>query len=160
MSSMSRPILVGEAPAGVGLEPLPALDGRVGSRLAEMAGLTREEYRERFDLRNLFESPDEGVPWRHPEAVMRAIRLLMTVKEGDRVVCLGNRVAEAFGLLRVRGGLPYYEWRSARKFGDLLSREPIEFSVARVPHPSGRNRVLNDPDHRVRMSAFLRECLE
>lgn len=132
------------------MEALPALDGAVGARLARLAALSPKEYRERFDLRNLFESPDEGVPWRYDEACLRAARMRSMLQQGDRLVCLGNKVAQAFEVLQ----FPYYEWVSAVRVFD-----GVRFDIARVPHPSGRNRKLNDKREMERFGRFLRETL-
>ena len=145
---MSRLVVVGEAPGGRGTEDLPALEGLVGRRLAKMLGISFEEWLE-VDRRNVFESPDAGVPWRPDAAKMRALGMLGIFEPGTRVIVLGKRAGQAFGVQ----DFPLYQWVSFQRVmtGDVLW-------VANVPHPSGRNRVLNDPRERERMGRFLREA--
>lgn len=149
---MSRLVLVGEAPGGRGTEDLPALEGLVGNRLAKMLELNFQQYRDHESIvrKNIFESPDAGVPWDRRAALLRARQLMMTFEHGDRVVVLGKRAAEAFQIEQF--GL--YRWVSAQR---IFSGET--FWLANVPHPSGRNRLLNDEAERERMAKFLREAL-
>lgn len=144
---MSRLVLVGEAPGGRGEELRPALEGLVGKRLAQMMGLEYPDYLRSVTRRNIYERPDDGRRWKAPEAKRRAANLMMHFEHGDRVVLLGNRVSEAFGV----SAWPLFSWRS---FQRVMTGET--YHVARVPHPSGRNRALNDETTRRQMARFLR----
>jgi uracil-DNA glycosylase len=147
---MGRLTIVGEAPAGYGQEALPALEGLVGRRLARMMGITYGEYLTRPSIRrkNIFEVPDEARPWDHDRAYVRAGQLLADATFGEKFVLLGAKVSRAFGV----AGYDPYEWVRRER-----ASSPVW--VARVPHPSGRNRVLNDAGERHRMSGFLQEAL-
>lgn len=144
---MSRLVFVGEAPGGRGTEDLPALEGLVGKRLAKMCGVSFEEWL-KVDRRNIFESPDAGVPWESRAALIRAVQMMGVFPHNAHVVILGKRAAKAF---RIDEFEPY-QWVSAVRIwsGDTLY-------MAHIPHPSGRNRLLNDPKERDRMERFLRE---
>ncbi len=150
-SSTSKLILVGEAPGGVGKQKLPALDpsGATGRRIARLLELTDEGYRRLTDRRNLFHTPDEGVKWNARLAAERAIAILYTLLPGDRVIVLGLRAAQAFDIAH----LPRYTWT------EVDSSMPSFAKIAWVPHPSGRNRQLNDPEERERLADFLRKAL-
>ncbi len=145
---MSRTWLVGEAPGGRGDEPAPALEGVAGHALARMTGLSYEDYLDRFERRNVFETPNEGRRWHYPLAQLAAARMAAEFGDDDVVVFLGSRVAHAFGMSE----LPLYKLITYHRTikGDTIV-------VGRVPHPSGRNRRLNDPLERSKMSAFLKE---
>lgn len=134
---MTRPALV----------PIPATS--TAGRLAEMMGLDRLDFIRKVDRRNLFNTPDEGKKWNYKEAGRRAERMAYSFVDGDRVILLGSKVAWAFNLLNV----PYFEWHTQLVEGGSIG-------VAFVPHPSGRNRVLNDPDVRDQMGRFLRQAVE
>jgi uracil-DNA glycosylase len=147
---MSRLVLVGEAPGGSGTGPLPALEGLVGRRLAKMMDVSDELYMSQTVRKNIFETPDQGQRWSLTSARVRAIHMMTDFEDEDLVVLLGARVAKAFSV----DDAPLYEWRGFRRpwRGDTVY-------VARVPHPSGRNRNLNDREERRRMSEFLAGAL-
>ena len=147
---MSRLILVGEAPGGAGHEVAPALEGLVGKRLAKMMELPYDEYLSLVARHNLFETPNEGKRWNAVEARLRAMRMAGSLVHGDRMILLGDRVAVAFGC----PGLDRYQWTS---FQRVMTGET--FWVARVPHPSGRNRLLNSERERRQMASFLWEAV-
>lgn len=147
---MASPILIGEAPGGKGHEPQPALEGAVGRTLSRLLGVSYEEYLEAFDRRNIFETPVEGKRWDATKAALRAMGMKGMFRDDDYVVLLGARVASAFGV----ADMPLYEMTS---FQRVMTGET--FWVGRVPHPSGRNRLLNDQRERDRMSRFLREAM-
>lgn len=148
---MGKLILVGEAPGGSGAEAVPALEGMAGRTLAKMMGVPDAVYLEHTTRRNLFETPDEGRLWKPLEARSRAIRLAGDFRHGDRVVLLGAKVARAFMFAEDH---TRYEWISMHR---LLTGET--WWAALVPHPSGRNRMLNDPAERERMRKFLHEAI-
>lgn len=148
---MGRIVLIGEAPGGSGDTVRPALvpfpRTSTAGRLAEMMGLSRLAFMQ-LERHNLFNTANEGKRWNYKEATTRAERLAHSFIDGDRVILLGSKVAHAYGLL----DLPYFEWRTQLVEGGSIQ-------VAFVPHPSGRNRVLNDPETRERMARFLREAV-
>lgn len=146
---IKRLMLVGEAP---GREPIPedqrglTLTGDSGRRLCEIAGWEWLTYLRRTERHNIFYTPQYA--WSRWKAEDRTEELI-PLFEGRRVVLLGAKVAEAFRLQ----SLDDYEW--VQNPFNLHSA-----AVARVPHPSGRNRVWNRRDERDRAYAFLNGLLD
>lgn len=137
LMSEKKPLLVGELnPYGTdpsyALFPLPEYAS--GGRLAKIFGLRRTEYLQKFDRVNLCTGT-----WSMPEAKKAAAMLL--VNEKRPLVLLGKKVATAFG---------YPHAGSFNKLDNLVF----------LPHPSGLNRLWNEPGAipRVRelMAPFLR----
>jgi hypothetical protein len=122
-----RPVILGMATSRPHVPELAPADG-AGKRLCELAveygGLTRNQYLEAFDRRNLL-----PYPWaeRAARAAGRAAREDLT---GREVLVLGTGVWLALGLPD-----DAHFFTSADRFTLL-------------PHPSGRNRMLNDIDVR------------
>lgn len=137
-----KPLVVGEAP-GTYVEGGDPLTGAIGTRIANLIGVTYEEYIERYARVNLFDFEIEG-RWPWFDARHRAQDIKDTLEEGQRVVLLGVRVADAFGMLDTT----LYTWRQ------VPGTVPFVQAI-RVPHPSGRNRLLNDETHRERFRAAL-----
>lgn len=137
--SPARATLVGEMPGPRSLAdaPLFPLPGSSGARLARLAGMTHVEYLASFERVNLFREPRE---WSTPAARERAREVASTRR---KLVLLGARVAAAFGV-ETRGWQP-------DATGSAV--------CAAVPHPSGRNRVLNEEHERQRVGRTLREAL-
>lgn len=132
---MGKPLLVGEAPSTVdGRLPL---GGRVGARLCDSLGWAFDDdpyYRlaRDFDLHNIFDTPQDD--WDRYAAIANWKAFLlrrMSERAIPRVIiCLGHRPALAMGA----GDRPYYRWDMGQLYQSVV-----------VPHPSGRNRVWNDP---------------
>lgn len=141
--------IIGEAPGGA----LPVTDedanlvSSAGRNLADIAGWDWQRYLNRTRRLNLFIDPQDDRKWDAGAARLSAERIAGRVE--GRIILLGSKVAAAFGA----SGLPYYQWTTIR----VADRD---LEVARVPHPSGRNRLWNDIDHRARASAFLRGLLD
>jgi uracil-DNA glycosylase len=135
----SRPLLIGEAPGGRPGEPhAEPLFSQSGRTLASLARMDWHDFLETFERVNLF---DDAMPrWNSLAAVTQA-ELLLPQFSGRHVVLLGQRVSEAFGVRT----WAMYQWYSL-----------AGGSVARIPHPSGLNRMLNQPSVRVMMGATLR----
>lgn len=126
-------LFVGEQGAG-----LDRPESSAGRRLAAMLGMSHEDMVRRYDFINLL-SPGT---WSAREARQAGYSLQRDLVEGTwlRVVLLGKRVGQAalFGaptLSTLRHG-----------FADVLF----------FPHPSGRNRLFNDPAFKRRASRVLR----
>ena len=143
-----RIVIVGEAPNSGSLRDRPdlVLGGAIGKRLAYWAGVTIDEYLEWTTRVNLF---DEATRWSKPKARLRAAQILDELQPEDVLILLGEKVAEAFGASDYK----LYEWRFTRTQRGYAS-------VVRLPHPSGRNRVLNDPVARARVGLVFREAME
>lgn len=82
--------------------------------------------------------------WEHPGTTTdRYVRLIETAAGlDDVVIMLGRRVADAFGLRHLRP-LEHVDRGSGAR-------------LVLLPHPSGRNRWYNDPDHEEDASVELR----
>lgn len=129
-------LIIGEAPS-LGHPDTP-LEGSVGKRLAEYAGLTWREYLDRTERRNIF--PTHVDPWPRDVAKARAEEVFPSLI-GRRTILLGQRVADAFNF-----HWPLLNWISV---GGV--------TVAVVPHPSGRNLWWNDAVNRSQARRFLRQ---
>lgn len=136
--AMSRLVVIGEAP---GHEPYVikslAVMGNTGRNLADIAGWPWGRYVAQTDRRNLFDTPQAA--WDTRAAAESAQRIEATLRQ-CQVLLLGVRVAHAFSYDDVGN----YEWEQR---GRIL--------FARIPHPSGRNRMWNDPMERARAYKFL-----
>lgn len=115
-----------------------------------MMALSSEEYERLTRRMNLFDTPDAGKTWDATEAHLQAMRLAGGFEHDERVVLLGGKVARAF----TATALELYRWYSV-----VSAADGRVWWYARVPHPSGRNRLLNDGDERGRMARFLREAV-
>ena len=142
--------LIGEAPGGrIGDVPTPEGEGLTsssGRNLCSIAGWDWDRFLKRADRRNLFNHPVDG--WDARAARTSADRLLLELFEGANgrpVLLLGARVAAACSAAHWEN----YEWQP---LGDL-------WRVARVPHPSGRNRLWNSLEERERAREFLKDLV-
>jgi len=119
-----------------------ALTGKSGERLAELAGVTPLQFYAATDRTNVVELPED---WRDPKLVKAGVSRIMAGMHGRRVLLLGSKVAGAFGMIDV----PYFTWE----------RRLMDAMVARAPHPSGRNRVLNDYKAVADFRRFMQETM-
>lgn len=136
----SRPLLVGEqnpyrSDPRYALYPEPVTSA--GSRLCRrVMGLTVEEYIRSYDRVNLCDGE-----WRAKEARERAVKLQDSY---SLIVALGRNVQRAFGIDRP----PFSVWNSWESEGTV-------FLV--LPHPSGLNRLWDDPGSYKKARDLLRE---
>lgn len=141
-----RLLLIGQAP-GRGGDPSRPLEGRIGRRLAEMIGVSFDEYLLIAERTNLLTEwtgkKGKGDSWDALAARERASELRQ-VFPGRVAVLLGRNVARAFGL----GDLEWLAWMDF-----------CEGAVGAIPHPSGIVIWWNDPANRSRAFEFLREAL-
>lgn len=126
------------------LYPRPA--HATGGRLARVLGMDDGEYLGTFERRNLL----VGDRWSFPRARNAADEILMVHPEGDKLVLLGAKVAEAFYVaFRVNLCLP--------------RQIPVGYRTSRIrdtlviPHPSGRSREMNKPGMAARVRAAVEE---
>lgn len=130
-----RPVIVGQQPASEADEgvSLPIRPGTSGSRLLGMMNLSQEEFERDFIRINVSPAydPDGFTPSYHRHHVTNLLPLL----EGRKVCLLGPAVADAFGLRR-----------SSYDYCHFFDH-PGEWHILLVviPHPSGLNRLYNDP---------------
>lgn len=121
------------------LYPLP--EHASGGRLARIMGLDRGEYLRHFDRVNLCVGK-----WSLPLAREAALRIAESRSTFDHVVLCGSKVCAAFGEV-----FAPFTWRHARKPSGLGN-----FPVVVLPHPSGLNRIWNDPESVRRARQVLR----
>ena len=138
-----KPLIVGEAPSKNEFPPTP-LEGRVGRRLADCAGLTFGEYLTRFDRTNLLgerqEVKGKGFVFDMASARAAAWKLRSDIMRRPATVLLGKRVCSAFNLI-----------------DEYFLEQRIDGApVFVVPHPSGLSRWWNDVDNRMKMREFMR----
>jgi uracil-DNA glycosylase len=135
-------VIVGEAPgAERPPDPKMVLLGSTGANLAKIAGWSWRDYFALTERHNLFLDPQPH--WNLRKAKAAAADLEHKL-EGRDIILLGSKVAEAFGY----EDMPNYRWHNE-----------VWANIARVPHPSGRNRVWNDDAERARARLFLQWLL-
>lgn len=145
------------------------LSGRVARTLCQLAGIPPQEdgstygrwtwaLYDEFECWNLFSRYAQAETWSVPKARDRA-REIERDLHGRVVVCLGRRVQaavyDALDIDRYEAGF-FHSWvtRTSER-----ARPEAVVRVAAIPHPSGLNRALNDPDERERCGRVLREAL-
>lgn len=160
MTDRPRAVLVGEAPSRTGdrYHHFP-LSGRPARVLCTLAGIASQEegstygrwtwaLYDHFVCVNVFNRYAQATPWSagHARACADEIRRSEDAQGSRVVVCLGRRVAAAFGI----DDQGFYHWVPVEGDG-------IRFVA--LPHPSGLNRLLNDPDHRAKAGDVLRDAM-
>lgn len=154
---LGLPILVGEAPSpGADPDPLLALTGRSGRRLAALAGLAYPiDYCRSFGRINLLQNPMPAAPggrgsvFDHARARLAADRLVDIVGQRSFLVLLGRRVARAFDV----SDACWFEWNLAMWGAESGVARAAHLAV--VPHPSGTSSFWNDPTNRLRAGRFF-----
>jgi len=163
------PLLLGEAPSKSGdrywMFPLSGAVAETLCRVAEIPpqpGGTRYgqwtwALYDHFECENLIERwpGRQGRGSAFPIEVARplAVALLSRI-EGRVVVVLGSRLASLFTLATK-------SWHEkAVVVDDHGVVHHARCEIAAIPHPSGLNRVLNDPAERERSGAVLREAMQ
>jgi hypothetical protein len=157
---VSKPLLLGEAPSRTGdkFHMFP-LSGAVAEKILTLSDIPPQEEGTRygkwtwalydlFDCKNVFTRYYQATPWVKPLARMLAAERTM---DSLVIVCLGRKVQDA-----VLGGADegFHVWSER-----AVSQEYPLQQVVTVPHPSGLNRVLNDPIQRALFGGTIREAL-
>jgi uracil-DNA glycosylase len=141
--------ILGQAPAK-NMKSRRAFDGAAGERLASIAGMTLEELRQRFWLRNVLdEYPGESWATRgkgdaFPMALARERAARMRFLTPIVVFC-GTDTAGAFGCRA-----PFLEWFIFRR-----TRQGVV-----IPHPSGINRYYNRSENKQKVRDILASILQ
>lgn len=160
-----RPVLVGQAPGpntdpDLPLYPLPR--GSAGGRLADYMGLSLGQYLRTFERVNLLREYPGARGVKHSRTVdhqqdrfpaqraRTAANALRPMLAGRHVLLMGRGVAKAFGLEEV----PYLQARVVPMRRPTAVQEWTAI-VGVVPHPSGRNRWMNDAANAAALRAFL-----
>jgi uracil-DNA glycosylase len=114
---------------------LPIRPGSSGDRIVKMMGITEQAFRDNFDCINVSSrhDPDGFDPENHKVDVDNIRSLL----RGRKVVLLGPAVAHAFDIDR-----SMYQWTDWFDHPKWIDHHGL-FTV--IPHPSGANRLYNDP---------------
>jgi hypothetical protein len=140
---MKRPLLVGEINgrtdnSALDLYPLPPT--AAGGRLCKLLGITSRQYLHTFDRVNLC----------HNHWNMTDAKILAKLVDLNRpaVILLGRKVAAAFGMAG-----PAQFTKTAVAVG---KRGTVIYTI---PHPSGRNRVWDDPANVTRLRRLLSPLL-
>jgi len=138
-----KPLIVGEAPSKNEVTERP-IEGRIGVRLASMAGLTLPEFLATFDRVNLLhvrqDTVTHGFTFDYVAATQSAALIKRTFQPNQIVLLLGRRAAWTFGL-----------------GGEYFIQHAIHGAEVRiVPHPSGINRWWNSPENVRQMNTFMK----
>jgi hypothetical protein len=138
-------VLIGQGPSRTG-DPAAPLAGRLGRKMSKLMGIGFDEYLAKFERRNVlrkwYGKASKGDVFPMLVARKRARRMRKSLA-GKRVVFLGKKTAEAFGI-RER----YMKWIDASDFVAVV-----------FPHPSGVNRWWNDPANVENAKTFLRKLV-
>lgn len=145
-----KPLIVGEAPSKNEVTERP-IEGRIGRRLAALAGLTLEEFLAHFDRVNLLherqDTAEHGFQFDRFAATKAARELGMTFQHDQVILLLGKRVADAFGMVDIK----HFESRS---FYSICG------TIFVMPHPSGVNRWWNKLCNKREAETFMRTIIE
>lgn len=158
--SQPRVMLIGEAPgpstrSDAPLFPYPVTSA--GGRLLAMSGMRMLDYLQVHHRANLL-AHYPGARWPTGEARAAALTLVLASQAlGWTIVALGNRVAEACGMTGLASHQFVWLLDLSPSREPLWSDRPVTGGIraVRVPHPSGRSRLLNDPAERERVRATL-----
>ena len=121
---------------GPALLPSERGGNSAADRLLGISGMTREEYLANFDCMNILTAGE----WEKQKAKVQGFRLRKKLK--GRVIVLGK---ETWAALWLSPRAAYFD---SERIGET------EFVL--VPHPSGKNVVLNDQKVRARMRKIMR----
>lgn len=150
-----RPWLIGESPSRTGDRYWRwPLSGAPAKTLCQAAGFPPDPdstgiaawswaLYERYRTANVFSRYQMATPWSGPRARTNAGHLAEMIRDSSKVaVLLGRKVGDAFG---ARG--EFFDWTEVDGVG-----------VAVIPHPSGRNLLMNDPAVRAQVGRIIREA--
>lgn len=130
-------LIVGEMPGGTAISSMPLFPhpaNSSGGRLMKWSQLPPGVFLGRIRRVNVFAEPIEK--WQ-PFAAMESARAILaacTEKNIRRIVLLGERVGRAFGMIWEDQTIMMYQ-----------TKEVGALTLACIPHPSGLNRLYNDP---------------
>jgi uracil-DNA glycosylase len=141
--------IIGQAPSQNGDAGDPCA-GKIGKRIAKLAGISFDDYIERTQRMNVFDEwpgkKGKGDAWDAKQAKERVEEMWNEIA-GGRVIFLGKNVANAFG----HGEVEWCEWKIDIDTG---------MQIAVLPHPSGVNHWWNERANRKRAGKFLRQAFE
>jgi hypothetical protein len=133
-----RPIILGmNDPSGTGCLRQDVGAAAAGHRLWRLSGLSREAYLEAFERVNLLDQRE----W-CPVAAREAAQGFLLRTRGRRVIVLGKAAWVALGLPRDNPWLTTWH-------------DSLGGSLTLIPHPSGKNLILNDKAMRQRVKRCL-----
>lgn len=143
-----KPLIIGEAPGKNG-DPTTPIEGRIGRRLAECAGIPFDEFLTTFDRRNLLDvqpqDSGKGADFNVRAAARVARELEKQFTPGQTVLILGKRAASAF------------------RITDVAYFQPLTINGAKVyimPHPSGVNTWWNLLENELQAIRFMHRIVK
>ena len=144
LDKQNRLLLIGQAPSKSGDLGDP-LGGKIGRRMASLAGVSFEQFLGCSDRINMFDEwmgkKGKGDLWDGKLAKERAVELLPLLQ--DRVVFfVGRNVADAFGQK-----IPWLKWQESE----------VASKIAVIPHPSGIVLWWNKKENRTAAKVFMKE---
>lgn len=143
-------LIIGQAPAAKD-NPASPLSGRSGRVIADLMGISLEEFLETFDRANLFNKfpgkngKGDAFDARRAKRNAHLLANNNRIDEYKAIIILGKNVAKALGYRSD-------EWLEWQKFSRPW--------VVVIPHPSGINHWWNDKRNRKVAKEFLTEIYE
>lgn len=139
-----KTVFVGQQPNSYADEgsALPIHAGSTGQKLVTMMGVTPAAFEQNFIRVNVsaIHDPEGFTPSYHRHSARNMLPLL----EGRRVVLLGPAVASAF------------DWdRNDYTYCRFYDHPDFHILWAVIPHPSGLNRLYNDPEVKRQVEELL-----
>jgi len=145
---LDRLLMIGQAPGRKG-DPSDPLGGKIGHRLAKLAGVEYERYVEATERMNLFDEwpgkDGKEDKWDAKAARSKAKKLESSLR-GRRVLFVGGNVAKAFGEKPA-----WLEWEDS---------EELAAEIAAIPHPSGIVLWWNEAENREAAGEFLQDAFK
>ena len=136
---MSKILLVGQAPNRTGTPHLPLL-GKVGEKIAAMAGLSADQYLTTFNRINILSHYPGKSGKGDAFPITRARHQARKIRLPRETIFIGKQAAAAFGF-----NVPFLTWL----YIDGRRR------VAILPHPSGINSWYNNPSNQKKCNTFV-----
>lgn len=137
-----KPLLVGEAPGAEQHQRHLAFSGKLGARIARLAGVSRTAIPHMFEVHNLLDDWPLRTAYDYRAGTLRAQLIASTAARGNLIIMTGRRVAHCFGAPR---RMPFFE----------IIEGPRELVL--VPHMGGANPWWDSATNVAKATAFFKQ---